>query len=136
MARSARPGSAAISPRRAFRGLGPAVLPAAFLLLVFAAVLELLSACNKSERAPRDPLVATGQAAYSLRCGSCHHPDPARDGSLGPAIKGASLELLKARVLHGTYPEGYTPKRSTKIMRKLPLTEADVEAIHAFLNKP
>ena len=76
-----------------------------------------------------------GKVAYASRCTSCHHMDPSKDGTLGPAIKDASLELLKARVIHGTYPPGYTPKRATKIMVKLPLTEADVEAIHAFLSK-
>ncbi len=117
--------------RRAFRGLPPLLLAAALA----AAGLELLSACNRREPAG-DPRIAKGQAAYSLRCGSCHSVDPARDGTLGPAVKGASLELLKARVLHGTYPPGYTPKRSTRIMPKLPLTEADVELIHAYLNAP
>lgn len=114
---------------RAHRILG--LLPAAFLL---ALVLEVVSACNRKE--PANPVVAKGQARYGVYCGACHSIDPSRDGTLGPAIKGSSLELLKARVIHGTYPPGYTPKRGTKIMQRLPLTEADVEAIHAFLNAP
>lgn len=114
---------------RALRILG--LLPAAFLL---ALVLEVLSACNRKE--PANPVVAKGQARYGVYCGACHSIDPSRDGTLGPAIKGSSLELLKARVIHGTYPPGYTPKRETRIMQRLPLTEADVEAIHAFLNAP
>jgi len=69
-------------------------------------------------------------------CSACHSRNPALDGALGPSVKGATLDLLKARVIHGTYPPGYTPKRNTKVMTKLPLTEQDVEAIHAFLNAP
>lgn len=114
---------------RALRILG--LLPAALLL---ALVLEAVSACNRKE--PANPVVAKGQARYGVYCGSCHSIDPARDGTLGPAIKGSSLELLKARVIHGTYPPGYTPKRETRIMQRLPLTETDVEAIHAYLNAP
>jgi hypothetical protein len=58
------------------------------------------------------------------------------DGAVGPAIKGSALELVQARVLRGEYPAGYAPKRSTHIMQRLPLTEENVEAIHAFLNAP
>jgi hypothetical protein len=39
-------------------------------------------------------------------------------------------------VLRGEYPPGYTPKRDTKIMVKLPLMEEDVAKIHKFLNAP
>lgn len=123
------------SPRRrrpgGFRALGLlSLLPAAFL----AAGAAELSGCNRQEAAG-DPRVAKGRAVYSLRCGACHNINPARDGTLGPAVHDASLELLKARIIHGTYPPGYTPKRDTKIMVKLPLTEAEVEAIHAFLSQ-
>jgi hypothetical protein len=38
--------------------------------------------------------------------------------------------------LRGEYPPGYTPKRPSKIMIKLPLMEEDVEKVHAFLNAP
>ena len=33
------------------------------------------------------------------------------DGSVGPAVAGASRELIEAKVLRGEYPPGYTPKR-------------------------
>lgn len=120
-------------PRPArWRGLGLlALLPAAFLA---AAALELLSACNRKE--PADPLAAKGAGVYYANCIACHHRNPGVDGTLGPSVKGAGLDLLKARVLHGTYPPGYTPKRKTRAMPKLPLTEADVEALHAFLSAP
>lgn len=59
--------------------------------------------------------------------------NPAMDGSLGPAIKGSSYELLYARIVEGTYPEGYTPKRSSQIMQKLPLSEDDIKSLEAYL---
>jgi mono/diheme cytochrome c family protein len=75
-----------------------------------------------------------GRTLYSLHCISCHNADPAKDGALGPAVAGSSLDLLLARVLRGEYPPGYAPKRSTRIMRKLPMSEAEVQALHAYLN--
>jgi mono/diheme cytochrome c family protein len=108
------------------------LLPSAFLAAI---ALETLSACNRKET-PSDPLVAKGQANYAAHCTACHNRNPAQEGTLGPAVTGSSLELLKARVIHGTYPAGYTPKRETQIMQRLPLTEEDVEAIHAFLKTP
>jgi mono/diheme cytochrome c family protein len=79
---------------------------------------------------------AKGRVLYAANCTACHNPDPSKDGSLGPALKGSPLELVQARVLRGEYPPGYSPKRQTRIMQKLPLTEEDVAAIHAFLNAP
>jgi mono/diheme cytochrome c family protein len=122
------------SQRNAFwRGLHvPALLAAAFL---FACLAQTLSACNKKE-ASGNPVVTKGKGLFFAHCIACHNANPAVDGTLGPAIKGSSLELLKARVLHGEYPPGYTPKRESRIMQKLPLTEQDVEALHAFLTAP
>ena len=100
-------------------------------LALIAMVALLLAACGKQE-ARSD--AEKGQTLYTLHCTSCHNPDPSRDGTLGPAVKGSSLELLEARVLHGEYPPGYTPKRPTRIMQKLPLTAEDIGALHAFLN--
>jgi len=70
------------------------------------------------------------------KCIACHNPDPSQDGTLGPAIKGSNAELVKARVMRGEYPAGYTPKRATHIMVKLPLEESDVAAVAAYLNAP
>jgi mono/diheme cytochrome c family protein len=78
------------------------------------------------------PLAKRGQAAYLRRCAACHHPDPSRAGTHGPDIQSSSLELLKAKVLRGEYPEGYAPKWKTDAMRILPLEEGELEAIHAF----
>lgn len=120
------------SRRRAFPAAVGAPFAAAFLI---ACALQLWTACRKQD-ANADPKVLAGRGVYLSNCIACHNANPALDGSLGPAIKGSALELVRARVLRGEYPPGYTPKRQTKIMVKLPLMEADVEAVHAYLNAP
>jgi mono/diheme cytochrome c family protein len=122
----------AASRRRSFPAAVGFPLAAAFLI---ACALQLWTACGKQD-ANADPKVMAGRGVFLSNCIACHNANPARDGSLGPSIKGSSLELLQARVLRAEYPPGYAPKRPTKIMVKLPLTEADVEALHAYLNAP
>ena len=117
----------------AYRSMAAQALLAAFLA---ACILQVWTACNKKEAPGGDTDVATGRAIFMSHCIACHNVDPSRDGSLGPAIKGSSLELVQARVMRGEYPPGYTPKRASHIMVKLPLTEEDVAKIHKFLNAP
>ena len=102
-----------------------------------AALFLALSAvsCQKKDAAGSDP-ARRGHTLYAIHCASCHSPDPSRDGALGPALKGSSLDLIRVKVQRGEYPPGYVPKRATKIMQKLPLSDADLAAIHAFLNSP
>ena len=113
-------------------GITSAFFSRAFAFVAVAATLLLLAACGKQE--DTRTLAQKGRTIYSLHCITCHNPNPAKDGSLGPALQGSSLELLTARVIHGEYPPGYTPKRPTHIMQKLPLTEEEIQALHAYLN--
>jgi mono/diheme cytochrome c family protein len=122
----------AASRRRSFPARAAATVATAFLI---ACALQLWTACRKQDP-NADPKVVMGRGVYLSNCIACHNMNPERDGSLGPAIKGSALDLLQARVLRGEYPPGYSPKRPTKIMVKLPLMEADVEAVHAYLNAP
>ena len=80
-----------------------------------------------------DSLARRGRAVYAANCTACHAHDPCRDGNLGPAIAGSSRELLEARVVHGTYPPGYTPKRDTKAMIPLPHLEGEIDALAAYV---
>jgi mono/diheme cytochrome c family protein len=123
----------ASGPADRIRTLAARALAGAFAV---ACVVQLMTACDKKPAAGGDPEVAAGRAIYMSHCIACHSTDPSRDGSLGPAIKGSALELVQARVLRGEYPPGYTPKRTTKIMVRLPLTEEDVARVHKFLNSP
>jgi hypothetical protein len=52
---------------------------------------------------------------------------------IGPAIAGASFELLEAKLLRGAYPPGYSPKRNTKTMPPLPHLADHIADLAAYL---
>ena len=74
-----------------------------------------------------------GKQVYLAECITCHHSDPTKDGPLGPAVKGSSRELLEAKVVRGTYPAGYTPKRTTALMPPMPKLAPKIPDLAAFL---
>lgn len=82
-----------------------------------------------------DVLVTRGRSVYVTNCVVCHNPDPTKDGNVGPATHGASVDLLRARLMEAGYPPGHTPKRTTKLMPRQPHLAKDIEALHAFLAK-
>jgi mono/diheme cytochrome c family protein len=92
-------------------------------------IVLLLSGCGQNG----NDATSRGKQVYLTECIACHNPDPARDGVLGPAIKGASQELLEARVLRAAYPPGYTPKRSTALMPAQPKLAPKIPDLAAFL---
>lgn len=79
------------------------------------------------------PEAEKGKAVYAANCLACHNRDPAKPGSLGPEVNGASRELLEARVIRGEYPAGYTPKRTSTLMQPLPKLAPDIDALAAYL---
>ena len=104
------------------------------LTILAAAALGLATACSESTEVGGDPAVERGRRVYLGICTACHHADPGKDGAAGPAIAGASRELLEARVVRGEYPPGYTPKRPSQIMPRFPQLAGEIDALHAFLN--
>ncbi len=74
-----------------------------------------------------------GKQAYIANCSACHNLDPSKPGALGPEVKGASKALLTARLLSASYPEGYKPKRPTKLMVALPHLKGSIDDLAAFL---
>lgn len=108
------------------------------------AVLFFFAGCSKSDEPTRlrslglsDEQIVSykkGRVVYISACISCHNPNPQLDGSIGPAVYGSSLELLESKVVHGTYPAGYKPKRETGLMPKFPQFSADLEALRIFLS--
>lgn len=75
-----------------------------------------------------------GRSIYSANCIACHNSDPRLRGAIGPEVSGSTLELLKLRIVDGTYPVNYKPKRSSRAMPKLPHLDREIPAIHAYLN--
>lgn len=78
-------------------------------------------------------MIEAGRGVYNGNCTACHASNPAMDGALGPAVAGSSPALLEARVLRGEYPEGYTPKRKTRVMVALPHLEPKLPELAAYL---
>ncbi len=106
-------------------------------LLVGLFLMTSSMACTKkAPQADAGPgaLSERGRKVYLASCSSCHNLDPTKDGSLGPAVVGSSLELIQHRVVTGDYPPDYKPKRETRLMVALPHLKEDVPALHAYLN--
>ena len=98
-------------------------------LIAFAAAL---AGCSGQDSA-LSPEAERGRQIYLAQCTSCHSSDPAQNGPLGPAVKGASRELLEARLLRGAYPPGYTPKRPSAIMQPMPHLAGTLDDVAAYL---
>jgi len=105
---------------------------------VFFLTLTVLAACAKDSNQQKkevaqkgDPV--KGRGIYLANCAVCHNSDPAKDGPLGPAIKGSSRPLLEARVLSANYPPGYKPKRNTSAMPPMPYLKSEIPNLEAFL---
>ena len=90
---------------------------------------------EQSENLTEQQMVAAGQKTYLTYCIACHNPNPALQGVQGPAVTGASLELLELKILEGVYPEGYTPKLDTQLMPVQELLRPEIPAPAAFLNQ-
>jgi mono/diheme cytochrome c family protein len=110
-----------------------------------AAALLLVACGDPAPPPPAAPASAPGGAVATAgsaekgkqiwlgQCIACHNPDPAKDGALGPAVKGSSRELLEARVVRGEYPLGYAPKRPTKVMPPRPDLAPSIPDLAAYL---
>jgi mono/diheme cytochrome c family protein len=106
----------------------------ALLATLIAATITLASCSGGDSDASATP-VTRGEKVYKNVCLACHAADPSQDGSLGPAIAESSRELIEARVVHATYPEGYTPKRDSLSMPKFPHLAGSIDDLTAYLNQ-
>ncbi len=98
-----------------------------------AAALIGLTLVGCGEGPAADDAAAQGHTVYLAQCTACHATNPAQAGPVGPPIKGSSRELLEAKVLHGTYPAGYTPKRTSTVMPPMPQLASSLPDLAAFL---
>jgi mono/diheme cytochrome c family protein len=96
---------------------------------VLCGIILLFTGCSVNA----DP--SKGKTLYVKNCISCHG-NPLR-GAMGPDLWGSSEELIRLRVRELKYPDGYKPKRKTKLMRPFPkLTDQDIKYLHEYLNQP
>ena len=93
----------------------------------------LLSAALLSACADDSSPAAKGKQIYLAQCITCHNSDPSKPGPLGPPVNGSSPELLEAKLLRGSYPPGYSPKRNTAIMPPQPQLAPYVQDLAVFL---
>lgn len=104
-------------------------MKAFFFCLIFFFSLS----CSAKE--PQSARAKKGKALYQATCTACHNADPKKAGAIGPEIYGSRLDVMTEKTKKNAYPKGYKPKRPTTIMIPLPhLTDADIAAIHAYLN--
>jgi mono/diheme cytochrome c family protein len=90
-------------------------------------------ACSRSGPGATQGAAQRGATVYANVCTTCHAADPKLDGSIGPAVAGASRELLEARLMRGGYPPGYTPKRPSHAMPPYPYLEQQIDDLAAYL---
>jgi mono/diheme cytochrome c family protein len=86
--------------------------------LLAALALTTLAGCSQEPKLSAEG--ERGRQIYLSQCIACHNPDPSKTGPIGPEVRGGPAELLRAKVIDGTYPPGYTPKRPTKLMQPMP----------------
>ena len=99
-------------------------------VLLLAGAALTLAACQGEKLSPQ---AERGRQVFVSQCTACHAFDPSQPGPVGPPVKGSSRALLEAKVLRGTYPPGYTPKRPTAVMPPQPNLAGDVDALAEFL---
>lgn len=98
--------------------------------LLLGAIGLALGACGEPGG---NPVAERGRQIYLAQCTACHASDPGQPGPVGPPVKGSSRELLEAKVLRGTYPPGYKPKRATTTMPPQPAAAPEMAALAEFL---
>ena len=92
--------------------------------------LALTTGCAQETLSPE---AERGRQVYQAQCIICHNTDPGQPGVVGPPARGSSEVLLRAKVLEGAYPPGYTPRRPTKVMQPMPQLANDIPALAAYL---
>lgn len=103
------------------------------LILSFIIAILLFVAARQSKVSEKPG--HSGKLLYELNCIKCHNKDPRKPGAIGPDIAGSSLELVTMKIKKLGYPKGYTPKRKTKIMPKIPLRTDQIHSIYLYLQE-
>jgi mono/diheme cytochrome c family protein len=98
--------------------------------VVAVALAVAVGGCTESGLSPS---AERGRQIYLAQCTACHNTDPSQPGTIGPPVKGSSRDLLEAKILQGTYPSGYTPKRPTKVMVPMPQVAPELAALADYL---
>ena len=101
--------------------------------LALVVIAVALTGCSDAPSGSSNPAAERGRQIYLVQCVTCHGPDPATAGPIGPPIKGSPPAVIESKVVRGTYPPGYTPKRPTAAMPPLPALAPEIPALAEFL---
>ena len=93
----------------------------------------VLALAGCSDTAERSPAAERGRQVYLAQCTACHNSDPTQAGPVGPPLKGTPRTVVEAKVVRGTYPPGYAPKRPTSLMPPQPALASEIPALAEFL---
>ena len=81
--------------------------------------------------------IEKGRRLYLSNCISCHNKDPSLKGPIGPEIVDAPMEVMTSKIMTGAYPavlpQGFVPRRKTKLMRPIPKLKDDISAIYEYV---
>ena len=103
--------------------------------LLVAVISSFASVSCSNGDGETETAASRGESIYRSACITCHAADPSQDGNIGPAIAGSSEQLLRLKLVKGTYPSGYTPKHASKLMPNFEYLEAYSGDLAAFLQE-
>lgn len=110
------------------------ILPALFIILFTAASFNSSGQALMVTSIPTNEVQhIEGKRIYTLTCIKCHNKDPHIKGSIAPDLFTTPREVFHTKVITGTYPDGYTPKRKTKVMPKFKHLTNDVDKIYDYI---
>lgn len=101
------------------------------LLTLIVASLLMTDVSIKTEQTKSS--IQEGKRIYTTTCMKCHNANPHKPGSIGPDLYSTPKEVFATKIVHGMYPEGYTPKRKTRVMPKFKNLEGKVDSIHEYV---
>ena len=88
----------------------------------------------QAQRIPTDRTInEEGRRIYLGSCVRCHNINPSKPGIIGPDLLTTPLEVFRTKVPKGTYPDGYKPKRRTKVMPKFPSLADKVDFVYQYI---
>lgn len=74
-----------------------------------------------------------GEVIYKTVCSKCHNINPTKPGSIGPELFTTPKEVFKTKVITGTYPASYKPKRKTRIMPRFKNLTNKIDSIYNYI---
>ena len=108
------------------------IIPALFI--AFFTMTSFNSGALTVSKIPTDKVQhIEGKRIYTSTCIKCHNKDPHIKGSIGPDLFTTPREVFHTKVITGTYPKGYTPKRKTRVMPKFKQLTNDVDKIYDYI---